>query len=280
MGTVVRPMTVDVELLYRQHLSGSDRQLLAETAPGASLVDALGAEGTERAVFGADQWGVTGGPAPVTPFLTFAVAVHRTAWSLSQSTHIEEWAGPHIRLPVFDVPRLSEFLADPVRRFFMVELLGSYTHVSSGVAWEHTARGWRRKRFSEMDPLTLAGLLESVGPEERPGVYRRLGDLALFLTGVFPDHTAKEMPSGARAARLFRLSGLSPAEVESLEGLALYECLGARWYRQAGRSVAGTATASLAAAEEYGERFNDARRILNSVTDRYLFPLRQQWFGH
>ena len=278
MGTVVGQMTVDVELLYRQHLSEGDRRVLGEAVPGTSLVDALGAESTERAVFGTDEW--AGGPAPVTPFLTFAVAVHRTAWSLSQSTHIDEWAGPHVRLPVFDVPRLSEFLADPVRRFFMIELLASYTHVSSGVAWERTARGWRRRRFSELDPLTLAGMLESVGPEERPGVYRRLGDLALFLTGVFPDHTAREMPTGARAARLFRLSGLSPEEVESLEGLALYECLGSRWYRQAGRSVAGTATASLAAAEEYGARFNDARRILNSVTDRYLFPLRQQWFGH
>jgi len=27
------------------------------------------------------------------------------------------------------------------------------------------------------------------------------------------------------------------------------------------------------------EHFSDARRILNVVTDRYLFPLREQWFG-
>jgi hypothetical protein len=25
--------------------------------------------------------------------------------------------------------------------------------------------------------------------------------------------------------------------------------------------------------------FTDARRILNVVTDGYLFPLREQWFG-
>ena len=271
-------MIADVELLYRQHLSDHDRALLAEAAPGSPLVESLQTEAVEEAVFGCDLWGVRRS-APVTPFLTFAVAVHRTAWHIGHSTHVDEWAGPRMRLPVFDVDRLSEFLADPVRRFFMVELLASYTHVSSGVAWEQTARGWKRRRFSELDPLTLVGLLESVDAEQRAGVYRRLGDLALFLTGVFPDNTAREVPAGARAARLLRLSGLSAEAVESLEPLAFYEFLGARWYRQAGRCLAGTPTASVSVAADYGERFNDARRILNSVTDRYLFPLREQWFG-
>jgi len=27
------------------------------------------------------------------------------------------------------------------------------------------------------------------------------------------------------------------------------------------------------------ERFSDARRILNLITDTYLFRLREQWFG-
>ena len=272
-------MIADVELLYRQHLSDHDRVVLSEAAPGIPLVESLETGAVEEAVFGSDQWGVRH-VAPVTPFLTFAVAVHRTAWHIGHSTHVDEWAGPRMRLPVFDGARLSEFLAVPVRRFFMVELLASYTHVSSGVAWEQTARGWKRRRFSELDPFTLVGLLESVEAAQRPGIYRRLGDLALFLTGVFPDHTAREIPAGARAARMLRLSGLSAEAVESLEPLAFYEFLGSRWYRQAGRSLAGSPTASVSVAADYGERFNDARRILNSVTDRYLFPLRQQWFGH
>ena len=48
----------------------------------------------------------------------------------------------------------------------------------------------------------------------------------------------------------------------------------------AGRSLTGAPTALVSVAADYGEHFNDARRILNSVTDRYLFPLREQWFGH
>src|SRR5690606_24818469 len=97
---------------------------------------------------------------------------------------------PRRRLPVFDVASLREFLDDHMRRYFLVELLASYTHVASGVSWARTSRGWRKRKFSELDPVRLAELLTVVEPPERAGVFRRLGDLALFLTGVFPDHTA------------------------------------------------------------------------------------------
>jgi hypothetical protein len=30
---------------------------------------------------------------------------------------------------------------------------------------------------------------------------------------------------------------------------------------------------------EVSENFAAARRVLNFLTDRYLFPLRRQWFG-
>ena len=118
------------------------------------------------------------------PFLTFAVAVHRVAERLTTTTYIDEWIGPRQRVPVFAVEPLRA-VADPLRRFFFVELLASYTHVVSGSTWVATRRGWRRRRFSELDPVQLAGLLDAVAAAERPGVLRRLGDLSLFLTGVF-----------------------------------------------------------------------------------------------
>jgi hypothetical protein len=180
---------------------------------------------------------------------------------------------------VFNVAQLRELLAEPVRRFFFVELLASYTHVASGVTWERTRRGWRRRRFSELDPVRLAGLLEVVAPAEQAGVYRRLGDLALFLTGVFPDHTAITGLGGVDASRLLRATGLMPDAASELGGVALLEYLGARWYRRAATSVRGTPLGSFAATADIGDRFSDARRVLNVVTDRYLFPLRDRWFG-
>src|SRR5256714_2290932 len=125
------------------------------------------------------------------PFLLFAVLVHRASRDLGQASFVEEWVGPRQRVPVFDVGELREFGASPMRRFFLAELLSSYTHVANGSVMVHTRRGWRRRRFSELDPLRLVELAELLPEAERPSVYRRLGGLALFFTGGFPDYAAQ-----------------------------------------------------------------------------------------
>jgi hypothetical protein len=271
-------MTWDLDLAYREHLTSGDRAVLADLLPGRMLTDVLSSRELEDIVFGV-------GPAmaPIgapSPFLIFAVAVHRTARRLAGATYVEEWIGPRRRVPVFAVEPLRQLLADPRQLFFFVELLSSYTHVVSGSAWTATSRGWRRRRFSELDPVQLAELLEAVPAAELPGVLRRLGDLALFLTGVFPDHTATTPLGRASAeARLLRSAGVEPGRVEpgSLNTFELLERLGARWYGLAGQLSA--APAAVQALGSIAEHFTDARRILNAVTDAYLFPLRDQWFG-
>jgi hypothetical protein len=272
---------VDVELLYRQHLTDADQRLLSRVTGGrTTLREAFSDQKMEAAVF-SDAPG-DGGFVETSPFLTFAVAVHRTAANLDHASYVEEaWTGRQ-RIPVFDVIRLRELLADPALRFFLVELLASYTHVSSGVTWERTRRGWRRRRFSELDPVGLAGLLDVVEPAERPGVYRRLGDLALFLTGVFPDHALTMELGGVAAGRLLRSSGVQREADSSVSGRELLEFLGPRFYRRAGelvRAHGGPTTGALGVVDQISERFGEARRILTAVTDQYLFPVRGRWFG-
>jgi hypothetical protein len=271
---------VDVELLYLEHLSEADRRLL-RSAVGADVpVEvALGSPATEEAVFEhGDRVMVAIG---ISPFLAFATAVHRTAARLDTATFVEERWAPRARIPVFDVASLRTLVADPERRYFLVELLASYTRVSSGVTWTRTRRGWRRRRFSELEPGRLAELLEVVQASERPGIYRRLGDLALFLLGVFPDHPPT-LGRGAATERLLRLSGVRDDRVAELGPFELLETLGARWYAAAvaaAKAAGHPVTETLAVAGYMSEHFRDARRVLNAVTDCYLFPWRDQWFG-
>jgi hypothetical protein len=279
-GTLVGEM-VDVELLYHQHLSDTDRRLLREAAGAEVPVSiALGLPAVEDVVFGRIEPAFSS--ACISPFLAFATAVHRTAAVLETATFVEERWAPRVRIPVFDVAALRELLSDPLRRYFLVELLASYTRVASGVTWTRTARGWRRRRFSELDPARLAQLLEVVDPTERSGIYRRLGDLALFLLGVFPDHPPA-ISSGVATERLLRLSGLrSDEQAAQLGTPELLELLGARWYGAAVASASASGspvTTTLAVAGHMAGHFRDARRVLNAVTDRYLFSIREQWFG-
>ena len=274
-------MRSEVELLYRQHLTEADRHALAGVGgPDASLTAQLEDLELEAVVFsGRGQAGLIG----TSPFLTFAVGVHRTAARLATATHVEERWALRQRIPVFDVDPLREMVAEPARRLFLVELLASYTHVSSGATWQRTRRGWRRHRFSELDPVRLAELLELVEGPERAGVYRRLGDLALFLTGVFPDHAPLCELGGIGTRRILRLSGIDPRRHdEDIPGVELLRELGGRWYEQAVRSVRAHGlpmTDGLAVMRDVGQRFDSARRVLNLVTDWYIFPWRQQWFG-
>jgi hypothetical protein len=270
-------MAWDLEHSYREHLTTGDLAVLSEVGAGRSLSSVLASPELQQVVFGADGAAL----GAVSPFLTFAVAVHRVAEDLTRATYVNEWIGPRQRVPIFAVEPLRRLLAEPAHRFFLVELLASYTHVVSGSTWTPTRRGWRRRRFSELDPVQLAGLLEAVPASERPGVLRRLGDLALFLTGVFPDHTART-PLGRpfQEAVLLRTADVAHGRVEpgSLNGFQLLELLGARWYRLTVRlSPAPSGSVEVLAA--IADTFTEARRVLNLVTDTYLFPLREQWFG-
>ena len=62
----------------------------------------------------------------VSPFLLFAVVVHAAADDLRQATYVHDWTGPRLRIPVFDVGPLQEFVEDPARLFFLATLLESF----------------------------------------------------------------------------------------------------------------------------------------------------------
>jgi hypothetical protein len=220
------------------------------------------------------------------PFLVFAVAVHRVVDDLGHTHFVEERIGPRMRVPVFDAGQLREFGVDPARRYFLVEHLTSYTRVMSGPVWVRRGRRWRRQRFSELDAGRLAATLDAVPESDRPGVYRRLGDLALFLTGVFPDHSAARSVHPIELERLLRslpVTGESMPTLSDVEQLAgergaagLLEWLGPRWYRAAAERTPVTGLARLL--DDLATRFDQARRFLNHLTDRYLFPVRSRWF--
>ena len=215
------------------------------------------------------------------PFLAFAVAVHRAAADLAEARYVAERSAARQRVPVFDAPELREFLGSGERRLFLTELLTSFTRVTSGRYRVSVGGRSRTRRFSELDPVRLAGLLDAVPEESRPGVYRRLGDVALFLSGVFPDYVAGRAFGPVNAARLLRAAQVPAGERERLAAtpdLELLEHLGTRWYRAA-LTLAPVRTSGLAVVGEVADRFRQARRVLNHVADRYLMGPDSAWFA-
>jgi hypothetical protein len=285
---------------YASHLSETDLRVLAsaaakdlghDDAAGLGPVDAAGLRGDPetllRLLETPSVFRTVLGPAetnggwvlPASPFLVFAALVQQAAAELASMDHVPERTGLRQRVPLFDAPALRDFLSDPGRRLFLTELLASFTRVASGRYRVRVGGRMRTRRFSELDPVRLAGLLDAVPAAERPGVYRRLGDVTLFLTGVFPDYAVTKALGPLDAGRLMRAAGLPSAEQErvaSTPAMEMLEYLGARWYRSA-RDLAPAVTARVVVVGDVGARFQQARRVLNHLTDRYLLT-DTPWF--
>jgi hypothetical protein len=229
-----------------------------------SIHDLLG----DASVFKAVTDGQSHPTTAVSPFLLFAVLVHRVAEDLRGATHVNDWCGPRSRLPVFDVAPLQEFLEDPGRMFFLVSILASFAVPEPPPV--------------PADPFDLGDLaswLDSVIATDRTKLLRRLGDLALLMAGVFPDSAGAKPLAPPEAKRLGRTVGMTGQELLDLcdyghmaPGLEALESLGARWY---GAAVIERGMPPVLA--DIASRFRAARRVLNHLTDSYLYRIQPNW---
>lgn len=190
----------------------------------------------------------------VSPFLVFAAAIHRIAADLSRTGYAPERTMPRLRVPVFDGPQLAQYLANPAHRLYLIELLASFARSSGGVIITRTPRGLHRRRWNDLDLSRLAMLLRALPERDRPAVWRRLGDLALFLTGVFPAAIERALAGRLDPARLALTTGLPAPPDPDFGPAELFEWFGAGWYRLAasryqagpGRDRSGLAEPGLA----------------------------------
>lgn len=204
----------------------------------------------------------------VSPFLLFSVLIAKTADDLREATYVDEWIGPKSRMPLFDVAPLQEFVEDPGRTSFLANLLSSFALPEAPPV--------------PADPLDLHSMalwLEQALPDDRTILFRRLGDLSLFLTGVFPDHTGTRPLNAVEAVRLGKTVGKTSDEMLALcdravpsAGLDALESLGSDWY---GAAVSAGGTTPVVG--DVASRFRSARRVLNHLADRYLHRLNPGW---
>ncbi len=210
------------------------------------------------------------GPADVSPLLFFAVVAHRAADELAASDWVAEWAGPRSRLPVFDVEPLVEFADAEDRLVFIARLLAGFAVPEAApVPADH------------LDLDDLVRWLDAAEPTDRIVLLRRLGDLALFQAGVFPDATGGRVLAASEAAHLGRSIGLDAGELLELidpgsatPGLDALEALGSAWYQAA---VAEDRSSQPTVVLDVAARFRPARRFLNHLADTYLNQISTGW---
>lgn len=199
----------------------------------------------------------------ISPRLLFTVLLRRVRRDLEAHGLVYERDAGH-RIPVFAGAQARELLDQPGIFEYLVDLLCSFVRTHSGTLYWKERGLWRKRRFSDLNLDDMVAVCHLVAPEWRPRLYKRIGDLALFLSGVFPDHLS-QLLQGVR--RRFTQS----------RSLADYEREGRYFYRLAARQ--SDAPWSSTVLQQLADQFTLAREILTTLSDRYLKPLREHYFG-
>ncbi|OUM97144.1 MAG: hypothetical protein BAA04_12115, partial [Firmicutes bacterium ZCTH02-B6] len=168
----------------------------------------------------------------VSPYLLFTVLLRRAQRDLRARKFTMEVSSQGT-FPVFDAEAAADLLEDDAVRDYLALLLEGFTRID-----RHTIELRNQGRsewvtYSDFTVEDLEALAAAMDETERFPIYRRLGDLCLFLTGMYADHLAARTreTAGRRGVRQRR---------QAREDIETYEELGRTYYRRA--AEAGTAS--------------------------------------
>jgi hypothetical protein len=194
----------------------------------------------------------------VSPYLMFAVLLRRVRRDLEGRSFMLERDERGRRIPVFEASQATELLSDAVTREYLIEMLCSFVRINTSLLYWKERRAWHKRKFSDLDMDDMIALCQLVEPGFKPRLYKRIADIALFLTGIYPDH-------GSFFTR--RLRGRAVTD---------YERDGQRFYALAAREPEPPWPASVF--KDLAQKFILARETLNTLNDFYLKPLRARYF--
>ncbi|HOX58631.1 MAG TPA: hypothetical protein P5205_20045 [Candidatus Paceibacterota bacterium] len=199
----------------------------------------------------------------VSPYLTFAVLLRRIQRDLEGQSFLIDRDARGRSIPVFEARRAVQLLKDPSTREYLTEMLCSFVRTNTGMLYWKGHGAWHKRRISDMDMDDMIALCNLAEPAFKPRLYRRIADIALFLTGIYPDHASSA-------------EGRARGQAARRRTVPDYEREGRRFYALAARAPEPPWSASVF--EGLAEQFTLAREALTALSDRYLKPLRDRYF--
>jgi hypothetical protein len=200
----------------------------------------------------------------VSPRLVFSVLLRRVVRDLQQLPYTVERTADEM-VAVFDATKVRRFIAAPGIWRYLVSMLTSFVRNESLTVLVRRREHYVRRRFNTSSLEDMIDLLGLTGGDEVPWVFRRIGDIALFQSGIFPQ--SLRFAGGARG-RARRPTAVPPT-------LASYEEQGRKFYRIAASRAADDEGRVLGA---LAEEFAAARKSLELLSDRYLRWTPIRWF--
>ena len=207
----------------------------------------------------------------ISPALYFEILLRNSHRELETAAYTEEREG-RMSIPVFDTPDVLEFMERPGVVEYLASMMASFTRINSYTVPVRVRRGVRRRvRYNDMDVDSLIRFAADADPEQKFGYYKRIADVCLFLSGVFPDSAQSRAGSsgGSEVPRSWRMR----------RTLEEYEREGRIFY---GLAQEHPAAHVLELSQVFGalkQNFNSARKPLTFVATRFLHAKKRQLFG-
>jgi hypothetical protein len=210
----------------------------------------------------------------VSPALYFEILLRKAHRDLEEATHTVERSGRD-HVPVFDTADVMKLMKRPMIIEYLASMMASFTRVHSYVVPVRVRRGVRRRvRYNDMDVDSLVRFASDAEPLERFGYYKRIADVCLFVSGVFPNHTQQSFgrSAGAHSTPLTRHQRMR----RSIED---YEREGRRFYALAQDHPTARKLDLSSVFAVLKEDFATARKPLTLVATRFLHARQRQLFG-
>ena len=207
----------------------------------------------------------------ISPSLYFEILLRNSNRELETAAYTEEREG-RMSIPVFDTPDVLEFMERPGVVEYLASMMASFTRINSYVVPVRVRRGIRRRvRYNDMDVDSLIRFAADADHEQKFGYYKRIADVCLFISGIFPD-SAQSRAGNSPASSISRTWRMRRTLEE-------YEREGRTFY---GLAQEHPAARALELSQVFGalkQNFNSARKPLTLVATRFLHAKKRQLFG-
>ena len=205
----------------------------------------------------------------ISPSLYFEVLLRRAQKDLISSSYTIEREGRG-NIPVFDTGKVAGFLDTPNMLEYLANMLASFTRIRSFVVPVRVRKGIRRRvRYNDMDVDSLIDFAARADESERFSYYKRIGDVCLFLTGLFRDSTYSQK---SHFGSNFQ-SGTYPRTTlvrKRRRSVEEYESEGRRFYRLAEEHPTASVLELTDVFSVLRDEFSAARKPLAFLAARYL----------
>ena len=200
----------------------------------------------------------------ISPAMFFEILLRKAAEDLSKIAYTYEKTRT-MSIPIFDTEDLVKLLNQDSLLIYLADMLSTFTKVESYAVSIRVRKGiWRKIRFNDLDIYSLMSLSDVVDEAYQFSLYKRIGDICLFILGVFPVYAERNYRYAASGEIRPGVSGrrrVSPQDYEK-EGQLFYRL--AAEHRLAHDLELSETFWSL------HENFQKAKKPLNFIAEHYL----------